>query len=476
MSTEDNSKIQKFNGRHSDDYHLWRLRCEIALKGKGYWSQLQGKDFDQDVKDKSSAIMVAALGDTALRVCSAKIGEPLQMLDLLDKRFASNRTATRISVLTAMFSKRFCAKDDMPKYIDEFETLFAQLERMGPETKISESHKAPLLLASMGNSSPLESTFAALRTRDTDQLSWEAVSADLIQEWSALKSSSNGKESNSDRTKNGGGNRRRQFSGNAKKRKNIPKFDYCGMEGHTEEKCFSSPESSNCKLPQHTKEKIKAMKAKSGEKEKQSSLQSSEYHHFGGLIRTRKLHHANFSSTNRNISILDSGASISMFRESSEADNGTYLAGSDDVVELAAGSTPSECLGTGSLSIVNISLKGSLHVDHLNGTLISVGHICDQGNTVVFTKDDAVILNLTKFSVRDNDIIEVIPRNKHSRLYESDRISSSTAMSAKQSADINIWHQRLVHTNQKVLKQLHRTASNFPDLKGHLRSCHPCHM
>lgn len=48
--------------------------------------------------------------------------------------------------------------------------------------------------ASMRNSSPLASTVAALRTRDTDQLSWEAVSSDLIQKWSALRSSSKSKE------------------------------------------------------------------------------------------------------------------------------------------------------------------------------------------------------------------------------------------------------------------------------------------
>lgn len=60
---------------------------------------------------------------------------------------------------------------------------------MGEKTEIPKSHKSPLHLASMGNSSSLESTVASLQTRDTDQLSWEAFSADLIQEWAAIKSS-----------------------------------------------------------------------------------------------------------------------------------------------------------------------------------------------------------------------------------------------------------------------------------------------
>lgn len=183
MSTEETTRIQKFGGRQSDDYPLWRLRFEIALKRKGHWNQLQSKDCDQDVRDKASAIMVAALGDTAFRICSNKAGDPMAMLSLLEKLFASKRTATRISVLTSLFAKRFHGqtRDDMATHINEFEMLFSQLQCMGDESKIPKSFKAPLLLASMGKSSPLESTVAALRTRDSDQLSWEAVSADLIQ-------------------------------------------------------------------------------------------------------------------------------------------------------------------------------------------------------------------------------------------------------------------------------------------------------
>lgn len=110
-------------------------------------------------------MLVAALEGTALRVYPSKIGQPLKMLEMPDDRFASSRTATRISVLTTMYTKRSNLRtDNMGKFIDEFETLFAQLKHMGHETKISESHKAPLPLASMGTTLQLESTVAACRT------------------------------------------------------------------------------------------------------------------------------------------------------------------------------------------------------------------------------------------------------------------------------------------------------------------------
>lgn len=48
------------------------------------------------------------------------------MLKLLDLIYASTRPTTIISVLTALYLKRVDGKASMPKYFDEFESLFAQ--------------------------------------------------------------------------------------------------------------------------------------------------------------------------------------------------------------------------------------------------------------------------------------------------------------------------------------------------------------
>ena len=126
---------------------------------------------------------------------------------------------------------------------------------MGDDTKIPETHKAPLLLASMGNRSQLESTVAALRTRDTDQLSWAAVSADLIQEYNQLQentpghhtrvpnyeSGNNNNENN--HINNNNNNRNRRFRAN----KVRTKCEFCGGRNHTAEHCFHNPDSPKCK-------------------------------------------------------------------------------------------------------------------------------------------------------------------------------------------------------------------------------------
>eukprot|EP00171_Calliarthron_tuberculosum_P004953 IDg4953t1 len=124
-------KIQKFNGRYTDNYNLRRLRATTARKGKKYWTALQSEKCSNEIKDKATALLANALGDMALRVCSSEISDLLKMLKLIDSIFASNRSAARISVPTTIYSKRHNGTDNMAKFVDEFESLFAQLKRMG---------------------------------------------------------------------------------------------------------------------------------------------------------------------------------------------------------------------------------------------------------------------------------------------------------------------------------------------------------
>ena len=104
----------------SDNYNLWRIRAESALDGKGYWDQLQSKDCPDDVKKKATAMLVHALSNIALQVCSSFVPDPMKMLNALDERFASTRTSNRISLLTSLYSKRFRSSDNMLEYVDEF--------------------------------------------------------------------------------------------------------------------------------------------------------------------------------------------------------------------------------------------------------------------------------------------------------------------------------------------------------------------
>lgn len=117
-----------------------------------------------------------------------------------------------------------------------------------------------------------------------------------------------------------------------------------------------------------------------------------------------------------------------------------------------------------------------MHVDGLNETLFSVGQICDTDSIVVFIKTEAVIINQSQFSVDEKFIDAVARRNLISRLYEINNPSSFKANYVKIPSDINVWHQRLIHTNVKVLQSLCEHTADVPRLKGKLQSCPSCVM
>lgn len=72
---------------------------------------------------------------------------------------------------------------------------------MDEETKFPESHKVPLLLASMGSLSQIGGTVTALRTKDIDKLTWETVTSDFIQAWKQVNAAHTHIDSNPDRNR-----------------------------------------------------------------------------------------------------------------------------------------------------------------------------------------------------------------------------------------------------------------------------------
>ena len=498
MARDDEKKLSRFNGKSTDDYNLWRIRAEIALKGRKLWRKIQDKNCDQDTKDEASSIIVAALGDAALRVCSAKIDDPMEMLDALDERFASKRAGNRISVLTTLFTKRYKNGQDMPKFIDEFESLFDQLEKMGDELAVPESYKAPLLLTSLGTKSNLESAVAALRLRDVDDLTWETVTADLIQEFQRSKSANiSGNGNQKDGNPLPGASIPKKYRKAYAAMKNADKeCSFCGKNGHTSEMCWVNPESKNCRIPEKAQASIKAMKADQKKEGEEKRVKFGSRVTISKALKTRQIEDHK--------TVLDSGASVTMFKAESEAEKDSYVKGSDVIVHVAAGSESTPCLGTGSLKLDKLTVPDSLHVKDLNDSLVSVGHICDSERIIVFTANEAVILNVKNFSVVKDDIIEVVPRDKDTKLYvfpskrssakraskdeksptivaenselkksrKSRKVRNETAYSAK----LELWHNRLVHINEVTLKKLHKHVNDFPKLKGKLKSCHPCQL
>ncbi len=150
MSDKENTiKVQRFHGKASDYRNVWRCLVESALDGNGWFAKPANKENRKpnlEAHRKSSALIVAALSDSSLRIHISKRNDPMAMSEKLDKGYTSSRASSRISTLTSVFSKKYTDSQSTSKYITEFE----QLEKMEEYSVIPESLKAPILLASLG--------------------------------------------------------------------------------------------------------------------------------------------------------------------------------------------------------------------------------------------------------------------------------------------------------------------------------------
>lgn len=183
---------------------------------------------------------------------------------------------------TQLFCMRY-TDQNMSTCVDKYTSLFAQLEQMGKDAAIPDSHKAPLLLASIDIKCSLESTATALRTKDPSDLTWEYVATTLIYEYNARRDStarfSSSNKGRSKKKKKGKAGTNSVFRHNntessdsedvssevdttwralAAALKSVKSHkvnntnlhcDFCKREGHTEDKCWQNPEIPDNKLP-----------------------------------------------------------------------------------------------------------------------------------------------------------------------------------------------------------------------------------
>ena len=244
----DTPRLMKLNRLKDEDYNLWRRRVEFAFKGKKYWKYIQEEKCSEDMKDDACALLVGALGNVPFRVCQ-HVDSPLEMLELLDQRYASSTSTAIIGLMGQAYSKRYNTGKPMTVYIDVFSQLFCKLDAVGEGCEIPDKHKAPILIATLGKDSPFESTAAALRLKTPQDLTWDSVSSLLIQE-DANKGTKSGRKPDRNKNTFGKGNDHRGSDIAVANRATIStrnqnlECKFCGMKGHSDENCFVNPKSS----------------------------------------------------------------------------------------------------------------------------------------------------------------------------------------------------------------------------------------
>ena len=273
----------------------------------------------------------------------------------------------------------------MEKHCDKMSSLLSQLERMGPDVAVPETHKGPLLLASIGPDSGYESTAAALRTKDPSELSFELVSNALIEEsrtryLQRSEKSKSGKPNHKHDKKNrngGEGFTPAVASVATSNGKGKTTCTCCGIAGHEAKDCFVNPENPKNKLPDSLLQLYKEQKRKATNKK--VKVAGVAVHERATEVATAE---CNISTNTNRAVLLDSGANAHVFGSSHYFSH--YTTSSDTSGIGTADGTRSNACGVGSVSIaltegVDIELSNVLHTPSFAYDLISIPVLTDHG-------------------------------------------------------------------------------------------------
>ncbi len=118
---------------------------------------------------------------------------------------------------------------------------------------------------------------AALRLKDTSELMWEAVTADLIQKWERqkLNKTVHSKEVHTFKKQKPLSAQAASHEGH--KQKSDRQCGFCGKSGHHTPECYWNPENPKCVLTDQAKKKLKRSNGKDGGEKGKNALRISSY-------------------------------------------------------------------------------------------------------------------------------------------------------------------------------------------------------
>lgn len=142
-----------------------------------------------------------------------------------------------------------------------------------------------------------------------------------------------------------------------------------------------------------------------------------------------------------------------MFKFEEEADNLSYEQAYRDELQLATRKEQDKCIGTGILTLENVTVEKAVHAEGINDTLISFGQLCDHRMIVVFTANIAIFLNMSSIDVKKTDVLLVAERDTRSGMYYLENSMPHRKLESGKKVhhvknvptDIKLWHNRLVH-------------------------------
>lgn len=417
MSATINTRIEPLN---KDNYDTWKLQMEALLIKNDAWSYVNGKN---------PKLATAVDADGNPTQASLNAIETWTAADLKAK--SDLILSISPSELKQIKNCDMAEEDDARDHIRRFFDAVDKLEEM--EVQINQDLLTILFLYSLP--ATYENFRCAIESRD-DLPNPEILKIKLLEENDARRSKV--------RENTQGAMYVNSFKGKGNLRKNVVNPNSQNQSSGENQK-FSNPpfrfSCSRCKKPGH-KAKECNFKRKSTE---QSAGKAEELCYSESALKVN-------SSADKQLWCLDSGCTSHMCGNKEKF--GNLQNSIVSTVNLANNaSTKIEGKGTVKIGLSEnndskiVKLENTLFVPDLRSHLMSVGKIADSGCEVLFRKNEAIVFdsngNAKMFADRINGLY-----------YVKEQFETSAIMTEPKVADLNTWHQRLGHLNERDLKRL----------------------
>ena len=422
MASEMNFSVEHFNGKN---FTVWKRRVRAVFAAKDL-----DKYFDKEVDEtnetekkeskKAYALLLTLLDDNILASLPAqttvkKIWSELEQKYEHTSAVSQNLIRKR---LTTMKKRRDCS---MQKHIDELLSTVNELRMSGAE--VSEMDVVIYLLMSLPSEYDIVKT--TIENQPSANLTFDFVMQRLLSA-EAMKG-----EKNFGKSEQSAASDHVAFRADRSDKRDIICFK-CKGHGHMAKSCRKKIICYHCGKAGHTKKFCRS---------KQTQSESAAVAFVVG------------SGAEGNF-ILDSGASTHMcskpewFDDLQPFSGNVKCASRKDVLKI-------EGIGSicGTLNDKKITLSEVLYVPELNGELISVKDIQTKGYTVIFENGVAVV-------EKQNERFVVAKLNELGQYICDFKPVKAIANVSVAENDAELWHRRMGHSSNQVLKELGLSTSS----------------